>query len=133
MLRNHPLQSHQAGMAEQVRADLALFEVAREDSVNAARSDARLFGNRGITLMSEARNFLMRGGSVICGMAGLLKEGAISSFGFPGPCSCANRVRSAQEFLDVWLCESGRWKNICAVRIESVRASLSSSVECSAA
>ena len=37
MLRDQPFQPHQAGVAEQVRADLALLEVAQEDPVDAAR------------------------------------------------------------------------------------------------
>ena len=35
MLRNQSLQSHQAGVAEQVRADLTLLEVAQEDAIDA--------------------------------------------------------------------------------------------------
>ena len=37
MFRHQPLQPHQAGVAEQVRPDLALFEVGQEDAVNPPR------------------------------------------------------------------------------------------------
>jgi len=37
VLGNHALQSEQAGVPEQVRADLALLEVGQEDAVDAAR------------------------------------------------------------------------------------------------
>ena len=36
MFRNQPLQPHQAGVAEQVRANLALFEIAEEDALHSA-------------------------------------------------------------------------------------------------
>ena len=43
MLRDQPLQPHQAGMPEQVRPDLALLEVARKmPSTRRASSRARL-------------------------------------------------------------------------------------------
>ena len=35
VLRNQSLQSHHAGVAEQVRADLTLLEVAQEDAIDA--------------------------------------------------------------------------------------------------
>ena len=35
VLRNQSLQSHHAGVAEQVRADLILLEVAQEDAIDA--------------------------------------------------------------------------------------------------
>ena len=37
VLRDHALQPHQTGVAEQVRADLALLEVAQEDTVHTPR------------------------------------------------------------------------------------------------
>ena len=37
VLGNHALQSQQAGVPEKVRPDLALFEVAQEDAVDAPR------------------------------------------------------------------------------------------------
>ena len=37
MFRYQPLQSHQAGVSEQVLADLALLEVGKEDAIDAAR------------------------------------------------------------------------------------------------
>jgi hypothetical protein len=37
VLGDQPLQSHQAGVAEQVRADLALFERRQMDAVDTAR------------------------------------------------------------------------------------------------
>jgi hypothetical protein len=35
------LRAHQAGVAEQVRADLALLEIAQEDAVDAPRQKTR--------------------------------------------------------------------------------------------
>jgi hypothetical protein len=40
MLGNHTLQPHQAGVPKQVRADLALLEVGKEDAVDAARQQS---------------------------------------------------------------------------------------------
>jgi hypothetical protein len=37
VLRDHALQPHQTSVAEQVRANLALFEVAQKDAVGATR------------------------------------------------------------------------------------------------
>jgi hypothetical protein len=37
MFRYKALQTHQAGVPIQVRADLALFEVAEEDAIHAPR------------------------------------------------------------------------------------------------
>lgn len=45
MLRDQP---HQAGVAEQVRADLALLEVAQEYAVDAARQEPAGDGKRGL-------------------------------------------------------------------------------------
>jgi hypothetical protein len=44
MRGNHALQPHQAGRPEQVRADLALLEVAEEDAVDAPREQPRQTG-----------------------------------------------------------------------------------------
>ncbi len=41
VLRDQAFKAHQAGMAEQVRADLALLEIGQEDSVDAARQQPR--------------------------------------------------------------------------------------------
>jgi hypothetical protein len=41
MLGDQSLQPEQAGMAEQVGADLALFEIAQEDAVNPSRQEPR--------------------------------------------------------------------------------------------
>ena len=40
MLGDHPSQSHQAGVAKQVRADLALREIGKEDAVDTAGQGA---------------------------------------------------------------------------------------------
>ena len=44
MLGDQPLQPHQAGVAEQVRTDLALLERRQVDAVNAARQQPRQVG-----------------------------------------------------------------------------------------
>jgi hypothetical protein len=39
VLRYQALQAHQAGVPEQVRADLALSQVTQEDAIDAARQE----------------------------------------------------------------------------------------------